>query len=106
MMEQDVTGFENFLQSHKDKIDPELMAAKIYGRWRNGVPPELSPDTDLPPGGIQIGQIDDFDYVNKDGSGGLAVCAVQLERIFAASIREGSRLRDQGCRRRCLCLKC
>jgi deferrochelatase/peroxidase EfeB len=71
LMEQDVVGFENFLQSQKDKIDPELLAAKICGRWRNGVPIELAPDTDSPPGGIKLDQLNDFDYVNKDGSGDL-----------------------------------
>ena len=49
MMSQDVVGFENFLQSNKDRIDPELLAAKLLGRWRNGVPLSLSPDTDPPP---------------------------------------------------------
>ena len=48
MIETDVVGFENFLQSNKDKIDPELLAAKMCGRWRNGVPLALSPDTDSP----------------------------------------------------------
>ena len=52
MVETDVVGFENFLQSKKDQIDPELLAAKICGRWRNGVPLALSPDTDSPAGGI------------------------------------------------------
>jgi deferrochelatase/peroxidase EfeB len=69
MMRQDVIGFENFLQSNKDKIDPELLAAKICGRWRNGIPLELSPDTDSPGGGIKAEQLNDFEYVNKDGSG-------------------------------------
>jgi deferrochelatase/peroxidase EfeB len=69
IMQQDVVGFESFLQSHKDKIDPELLAAKICGRWRNGVPLELSPDTDSPPGGIKLDQLNNFDYVNKDWSG-------------------------------------
>jgi deferrochelatase/peroxidase EfeB len=69
VMRQDVVGFENFLQSHKDKIDPELLAAKICGRWRNGVPLEVSPDTDSPPGGLTLDQMNDFEYVNKDGSG-------------------------------------
>ena len=46
MVETDVVGFENFLQSKKDQIDPELLAAKICGRWRNGVPLALSPETD------------------------------------------------------------
>lgn len=69
VMQQDVIGFENFLQSHKDKIDPELLAAKICGRWRNGVPLEISPNTDSPAGGLTLDQMNDFEYVNKDGSG-------------------------------------
>ena len=50
MIETDVVGFENFLQSNKDKIDPELLAAKMCGRWRNGTPLALSPDTGQPAG--------------------------------------------------------
>jgi deferrochelatase/peroxidase EfeB len=69
MAETDVVGFENFLQSNKDTIDPELLAAKMCGRWRNGVPLALSPDTDSPPGGIPPEQLNDFEYVNADGSG-------------------------------------
>jgi deferrochelatase/peroxidase EfeB len=68
-IETDVVGFENFLQSNKDKIDPELLAAKMCGRWRNGVPLELSPDTDSPPGGIPLDQLNNYEYVNADGSG-------------------------------------
>jgi deferrochelatase/peroxidase EfeB len=69
MIKTDVVGFENFLQSNKDKIDPELLAAKICGRWRNGVPLALSPDTDSPPGGIPLDQLNNYEYVNADGSG-------------------------------------
>jgi deferrochelatase/peroxidase EfeB len=69
MIETDVVGFENFLQSNKDKIDPELLAAKLCGRWRNGVPLALSPETDSPPGGIPLEQLNNFEYVNADGSG-------------------------------------
>ena len=69
MIETDVVGFENFLQSNKDKIDPELLAAKMCGRWRNGVPLALSPDTDSPPGGVSPAQLNNFEYVNADGSG-------------------------------------
>ena len=69
MIETDVVGFENFLRANKAKIDPELLAAKMCGRWRNGVPLELSPDTDSPPGGIAPERMNDFDYVNPDGSG-------------------------------------
>jgi deferrochelatase/peroxidase EfeB len=69
MIETDVVGFENFLQSQKEKIDPELLAAKICGRWRNGVPLALSPETDSPLGGIPPDQLNNFEYVNADGSG-------------------------------------
>jgi deferrochelatase/peroxidase EfeB len=69
MIRTDVVGFENFLQSNKERIDPELLAAKICGRWRNGVPLALSPETDSPPGGISPEQLNNFEYVNPDGSG-------------------------------------
>ena len=69
MIRTDVVGFENFLQSNKERIDPELLAAKMCGRWRNGVPLALSPDTDGPPGGIAPEQLNNFEYVNPDGSG-------------------------------------
>jgi deferrochelatase/peroxidase EfeB len=69
MIRTDVAGFETFLQSNKDKIDPELLAAKMCGRWRNGVPLELSPETDSPAGGISPEQLNNFEYVNADGSG-------------------------------------
>jgi deferrochelatase/peroxidase EfeB len=69
IIKTDVVKFENYLQSNKDKIDPELLAAKICGRWRNGVPLMLSPETDSPSGGIPPEQLNNFDYVNADGSG-------------------------------------
>ena len=68
-VETDVVGFEDFLQSNRDTIDPELLAAKMCGRWRNGVPLALSPDTDSPAGVIPAEQLNDFEYVNADGSG-------------------------------------
>ncbi len=69
MIRTDVVGFENFLQSNKERIDPELLAAKMCGRWRNGVPLALSPETDSPVGGIAPEQLNNFEYVNPDGSG-------------------------------------
>ncbi len=69
MIETDVVGFENFLQSNKDNIDPELLAAKVCGRWRNGVPLALSPETDSPLDGMPPERLNDFEYVNPDGSG-------------------------------------
>ena len=68
-VETDVVGFEDFLQSNSDKIDPEVLAAKMCGRWRNGVPLALSPDTDSPPAGLLPEELNDFEYVEADGSG-------------------------------------
>ena len=69
MIKTNVVGFENFLQSNQDRIDPELLAAKMCGRWRNGVPLALSPDTDRPAEGIPAEQMNNYEYVNADGSG-------------------------------------
>ena len=68
-IETDVVGFDHFLQANKDTIDPELLAAKICGRWRNGVPLALSPETDSPAEGISPERLNDFGYVEADGSG-------------------------------------
>ena len=68
-VETDVVAFEDFLQANRGTIDPELLAAKMCGRWRNGVPLALSPDTDSPAGGISPDQLNDFGYVEPDGSG-------------------------------------
>ncbi len=67
-VETDVAGFEDFLQSNRKTIDPELLAAKLCGRWRNGVPLALSPDTDSP-AGMSPEQLNNFGYVEADGSG-------------------------------------
>ena len=69
MIVTDVVGFENNLQKNKEKIDPELLAAKMCGRWRNGVPLALSPETDSPPDGISSDQLNNFGYMNADGTG-------------------------------------
>jgi Dyp-type peroxidase family len=63
MLEQDVDAFEAFLTSASQQsgLDVELIAAKLCGRWRNGVPLSLSPDSpqlDLPPE-----KFNTFDYV-------------------------------------------
>ncbi len=65
VLEQDVAGFEQFLQDQKDKIDPDKLAAKMCGRWRNGVPLDLSPDADQlapPKEPITYEQFNNFNY--------------------------------------------
>lgn len=60
ILEQDVQGFEDYLQSQKGEIDPELLAAKFCGRWRNGNSLELAPDSPGTP--MDINEINNFNY--------------------------------------------
>ena len=64
-LQQDCAGFERFLTENAPKVgmSPEKLAAKLCGRWRNGVPIELSPDTDSPQPPIPREEYNDFDYV-------------------------------------------
>ncbi len=68
VLEQDVAGFEAFLTacSAQVGVDPETLAAKVCGRWRNGVPLILSPDTPSPVPPIPREAINDYDYVSGD----------------------------------------
>ncbi len=62
ILEQDCHGFEQFLAaaSQQTGLDPELIAAKLCGRWRNGVPLALSPETPDPT--LPVEQYNSFDY--------------------------------------------
>jgi deferrochelatase/peroxidase EfeB len=62
VMEQDVRAFEEFLsrESVRTGESPELLAAKLCGRWRDGTPLALRPtDAD---GEVKTKQRNDFDY--------------------------------------------
>jgi deferrochelatase/peroxidase EfeB len=63
ILEQDVEAFEEFLQVYAKQagIDPEMLAAKICGRWRNGNPLELMPDHAGEP--LPLSEINNFQYV-------------------------------------------
>jgi Dyp-type peroxidase family len=63
VLRQDVAAFERFLDANAGAIDRELLAAKLCGRWRNGVPLVLSPDTDSPARPIPEDGLNNFDYV-------------------------------------------
>ena len=63
ILEQDVQGFEEFLQVYAKQagIDPEMLAAKVCGRWRNGNPLELAPEDPGKP--LPLSEINAFQYV-------------------------------------------
>ena len=68
ILAQDCHGFEQFLvdAGRQTGLDPEMVAAKLCGRWRNGVPLALapqSPDTPVP-----IEQFNSFDYVPTESA--------------------------------------
>lgn len=64
ILEQDVVGFEQFLQTYAPQagVEPEMLAAKVCGRWRNGNPLELAPDA--PGTCLPMDQLNNFNYVN------------------------------------------
>jgi deferrochelatase/peroxidase EfeB len=66
ILEQDVAGFEAFLTEYAPRagIDPETLAAKVCGRWRNGNPLELMPEAPGTP--LPLAQLNDFTYVDTD----------------------------------------
>lgn len=69
MLEQDVDAYEDFLD--RNSTDPaarEHLAARMCGRWRNGVPLSLSPDTPDPTPPIPPERFNAFDY-NSDAPG-------------------------------------
>ena len=68
LLEQDVAGFEAWLAdaAAEAQMDRELLAAKVCGRWRTGVPLVLSPDTGTPDPPLPLERINDFDYVSDD----------------------------------------
>jgi deferrochelatase/peroxidase EfeB len=68
ILHQNAGGFEALLRewSEATGLDPELIAAKLMGRWRNGVPLVLSPNTDAPTPALPESRLNDFDYVSPD----------------------------------------
>jgi deferrochelatase/peroxidase EfeB len=64
MLRQDVHAFEQFIHHRAERweLDPELVAAKLLGRWRSGVPLMLAPQTAQTEPPISEHQLNEFDY--------------------------------------------
>jgi deferrochelatase/peroxidase EfeB len=69
ILSQDVAGFEALLDrwGREAMMERELVAAKLMGRWRNGTPLTLSPDTADPEPPVADRDIDNFDYAPGPG---------------------------------------
>ncbi|MDQ1568040.1 MAG: hypothetical protein QOF96_2920 [Actinomycetota bacterium] len=88
VLEQDVAAFETFLEDvakEHPALTPELVAAKLCGRWRNGVPvmrAPLGPPPDPEPGDRTL---NDFDY--DDLAGGICPMGAHIRRCNPRSAR-------------------
>ena len=91
VLEQDVDGFAEFLtrQAARTGMSEELVAAKLCGRWRNGTPLVLSPDTDTPEPPIPAEGLNDFDYVGEfaDDRGYRCPVGSHVRRMYPRSSR-------------------
>ncbi|MGH3548858.1 MAG: Dyp-type peroxidase [Pseudonocardiaceae bacterium] len=67
VLEQDVAAFAEFVsqQALMTGLSEELIEAKLCGRWRNGTPLVLAPDTDTPEPPIPPEVMNDFDYIGQ-----------------------------------------
>ncbi len=71
MIEQHVDTFEAFLRETgaAHRLDPELVAAKLMGRWRNGSPISEWPEHAAPHADkLGNAQLDSFDYESPPGA--------------------------------------
>ncbi|NHZ87774.1 peroxidase [Massilia sp. CCM 8733] len=68
ILEQDVAGFEAMLARYAAEtgIDPEMLAAKLMGRWRNGNPLTLAPTAQGTP--LPDAELNKFDFVSSDAA--------------------------------------
>jgi Dyp-type peroxidase family len=96
MLAQDVAAFQELLaeQSRRTGMSPELVAAKMCGRWRNGTPLVLSPTTDTPDPPLAPAELNDFDYVGRfaDERGERCPVGAHIRRMYP----RGSRVAGNG----------
>jgi deferrochelatase/peroxidase EfeB len=68
ILEQDCAAFDALLAESEGRfgISGELLAAKMVGRWRNGTPLSLSPDSDSPVPALELSDMNQYDYAPTD----------------------------------------
>jgi Dyp-type peroxidase family len=66
-LHEDVAGFRRYLADNAARLadgNPELLAAKMMGRWRSGAPLALAPTADNPALAEDMARNNAFDYQN------------------------------------------
>jgi len=67
-----VAAFRRFLRDNAGpRLSPELLAAKIIGRWPSGAPLMLAPDADQPELGSDLQRMNNFLYAEGNDAGAL-----------------------------------
>lgn len=68
ILEQDCAAFETLISKSEASygISGELLAAKMVGRWRNGTPLSVSPDSDSPTPPLDPSGLNQYDYAPTD----------------------------------------
>ena len=71
VLEQNVAGFELFIEevAAQAKFDKELVAAKVVGRWRNGVALVEAPGPSMPPDPTRGQPLNNYGYEALDPAG-------------------------------------
>lgn len=91
VLEQDAPAFEDFLESQRDEIDPELLAAKFCGRWRSGTPLALAPEQELE---ISEGELNNFNYLKpKPGAANASADPNTVNDLLGTRCPIGSHMR-------------
>ncbi len=99
ILKQDIAAFDAFLEqvATQYQIDKELFAAKLCGRWRNGIPLILSPDTQYPNPPVPPKLINCYDYVSSstttNDENGTDQCLPAADDTFGLTCPIGSHMR-------------
>ncbi len=82
VLEQNVSGFEELLEKLAPMVggNEELVAAKIVGRWRNGVPLVKEPGPETPPDPKPGEALNDYGYEAEDPDGVRCPMASHMRR--------------------------
>lgn len=70
ILEQDCAAFDALISQSEQRygIAGELLAAKLVGRWRNGTPLSVSPDSDAPAPPLSAAEMNQYDYAPTDSN--------------------------------------